>query len=82
MFYEVWLPRSSLASLPGGGVLLSFQPSDSGGPENGYQILLTATQRFSGILLGDDQLYVAALTDALGAPLAAPVSIVVSSGVF
>ncbi len=82
VYYEVWLPQSSLAALPGGGALLAFVSSDSGGPDNGYQIMLTATQRFSGILLGDDQLYVAALTDATGAPLIAPVSIVVSSVVF
>jgi hypothetical protein len=81
MFYEVWLPRVSLV-LPGGGALLAFQSSDSGGAENGYQIMMTATQRFSGILLGDDQLYAAALTDALGGALVTPVSVVVSSVVF
>lgn len=80
-FFEVWLPQVSLA-LPGGGALLSFLSSDSGGPDNGYQIALTATQRYSGIILGDDQLYAAALADAAGGALAAPVSVVVTSVVF
>jgi hypothetical protein len=81
-FYEVWLPLSSLVALPGGGALFGFSPSDSGGAENNYQITLTFTQRFTGILLNDDNLYAAVLSDALGGPLAAPVSVVVSSVVF
>jgi hypothetical protein len=80
-YFEVWLPQVSLA-LPGGGALLSFLPSDSGGPDNGYQITLTAFQRYSGVILGDDQLYAAALADAAGGALVAPVSVVVTSVVF
>jgi len=81
-FFEVWLPRTSLLTLPGGGALLGFLSSDSGGPENSYQVVLTATQKFSGILMGDDQLYASALADALGGALVAPVSVVISTVVF
>jgi hypothetical protein len=81
-YYEVWLPLSVLATLPGGGALFGFSSSDSGGAENNFQISITFTQRFTGILLGDDNLYIAALSDALGGPLVAPVSVVVSSVVF
>jgi hypothetical protein len=78
LFFEVWLPQQSLLTLGGGGALLSFSGSDNSG-ENGYQLVLTTTQRYSGVLLPDDQLFVAALTDATGAPLAAPVSVVIAS---
>jgi hypothetical protein len=78
LFFEVWLPQQSLLLLPGGGALLSFSGTGDSG-ENGYQLILTATQRYSGVLIPDDQLFVAALADATGAPLAAPVSVVIAS---
>jgi len=80
-YYEVWLPQASLAGLPGGGALLAFS-SSSGGGESSYQILLTATQRFSGILIPTDGIYALAIADALGAPLVLPVSVVISTVVF
>jgi hypothetical protein len=78
LFFEVWLPQQSLLLLPGGGALLSFSGSDNVG-ENAYQLVLTSTQRYSGVLLPDDQLYVSALTDASGGPLVNPVAIVIAS---
>jgi hypothetical protein len=80
-YFEVWLPQSSITALPGGGAFLAFSSSESAG-QDAFQLLLSATQRYSGILLPDDQVYVQAVRDALGAPLAADVSIVVSSVVF
>jgi len=78
LFFEVWLPQQSLLLLPGGGALLSFSGSDNVG-ENAYQLVLTSTQRYSGVLLPDDQLSVSALTDASGGPLVNPVAIVIAS---
>jgi hypothetical protein len=79
-YFEVWLPQSSLAALPGGGAFLAFSSSESTG-QDAFQILLSATQRFSGVLMPDDQIYVASVSDALGGALP-QVSLVVSSVVF
>jgi hypothetical protein len=81
-FYEVWLPQSSIAALPGGGAVIAFASSDQGGSEGAYQITLTATQRFLGVLLNDDAIYATALTDALGGALVTPVPVVISAVVF
>jgi len=80
-YVEVWLPQSSIAALPGGGAFLGFSSDDMSG-QNAFQLLLSATQRYQGVILPDDQLYAQAVRDALGAPLAADVSVVVSSVVF
>jgi hypothetical protein len=81
VYVECWLPQAVIASLPGGGAFFAFSGNESVG-ENADQILLSATQKYTGILCPDDQLYVAALSDALGAPLANPVRVVVSTVVF
>lgn len=79
-YFEVWLPQSSIAVLPGGGAFLAFSSSESTG-QDALQVLVSATQKFQGILLPDDQIYVSPVTDALGGVLAT-VSLVVSSVVF
>lgn len=79
-YFEVWLPQDSIAALGGGGAFLAFSNNESTG-QSAFQILLNATQRFSGVLLPDDQIYVSPVTDALGAVLPA-VSLVISSVVF
>ena len=81
MYFEVWLPQSSIAILGGGGAFFSFSSNENAG-ESAFQLLLSATQRYAGVLTPDDQLYAQALTDAVGAPLAAPVPMVLSSVVF
>ena len=81
MYFEIWLPQSSIAALPGGGAFIAFSSSETAG-QNAFQLLLSATQRYSGILLADDQVYGQGLTDALGAPLAADVTVCLSSVVF
>ena len=80
IYFEVWLPQSSIAALPGNGAFLAFSSSESTG-QDAMQILLSATQRFSGVLLPDDQIYVSSVTDAAGGALP-QVSLVVSSVVF
>ena len=80
-YFEVWLPQSSIALLPGGGAFFSFSSSEDVG-ESAFQILLSATQRYAGVLTPDDQLFAQALTDAMGGALAAPVPVVISSVVF
>lgn len=79
-YFEIWLPQRSLA-LPGGGVLAAFSASPNSG-ESSFQIVLNATQRYTGVLLADDQLYGAALLDAAGGALTAEVAVVVSTVVF
>jgi hypothetical protein len=79
LYFECWLPQQDLLSLAGGGALLSFSGSDNGGGENGYQLVLTATQRYSGVLLPNEQLFATTLTDATGGPLIAPVSLIIAS---
>lgn len=80
-YFEVWLPQSSIAALPGGGAFLSFSGDESAG-QNGFQLLLNATQRYRGMCLGADRLYALAVADATGAALAIDVSVVVASVVF
>ena len=79
-YFEVWLPLSSLLALGGGGAVVAFSSSENTG-QDAFQILLTPSQRYSGVLLPDDQLYARAVSDALGAPIA-DVSLVISSVVF
>lgn len=79
-YFEIWLPQRSLA-LPGGGVLATFSSSPNSG-ESSFQLILNAAQRYTGVLLADDQLYAAALTDAAGGALTADVAVVVSTVVF
>lgn len=81
MYFEIWLPQSTLAALPGNGAYLSLSSSETAG-QNGVQLLLSPTQRYQGVLLPDDALYAQAVSDALFAPLAADVSVVVASVVF
>lgn len=81
MYFEIWLPQSTLAALPGSGAYFSFSSSETAG-QNGFQILLSPTQRYQGVLLPDDALYAQAVSDALFAPLANDVSVVVAAVVF
>lgn len=81
-YYEVWLPRSVITTLPGNGAVIAFGSGVIGGSESAYQFLITGTQRLTGVLLDDDALYATALTDATGGVLAAPVSLVVATVVF
>jgi hypothetical protein len=80
-YFEVWLPTSSILALPGAGAFISFSSSENAG-ESAFQILLSSTQRYQGVLLPDDDLYAQAVSDAAGGPLAAPVPVVISSVVF
>lgn len=81
MYFEVWLPQSSIAALPGAGAFLGFMSGETGG-QTAVQTLLNATQRYSGVLLSSDQVFAEAVVDALGGALGAPVPVVVSSVVF
>lgn len=81
-YVEVWLPGSSILALPGAGAVIAFGPNDQDASQSAFQILLTATQRYQLVLLNDDAVYASGVTDGAGAPLAAPVPVVVSSVVF
>ena len=81
MYFEVWLPQSSIQSLPGNGAYIAFSSSESAG-QDAFQILLSATQRFSGVLLAGDQIYAQSVRDANGNPLVNEVPLIVSSVVF
>jgi hypothetical protein len=81
-YVEVWLPRSSISVLGGGGVFLALSSSKDGVGESSFQILLSATQRYSCVLLDDDGLYAAAVSDATGAALVVPAAVVISTVVF
>lgn len=81
-YVEVWLPASSIKAVGGVGAFIGVSSAKDGIGEASFQILLSATQRFSTVLLDDDSLYAVALADAAGGPLAAPVSVVVASVVF
>lgn len=82
VYFEVWLPQSSIDKLPGGGAFFSFSSNESTG-QNGFQLLLSSTQRYQGMLLPEDALFAQAVRDALGAPLVDDtVSVIVSSVVF
>ncbi|MFQ5339966.1 MAG: hypothetical protein ACE5F6_00310 [Anaerolineae bacterium] len=81
MYFEVWLPQSSILALPGGGAFLGLMSGETGG-QTAVQTLFNATQRYSGVLLPSEQVFAEAVTDALGGALAAQVPVVVSSVVF
>lgn len=81
MYFEVWLPQSSILALPGGGAFLGMMSGETGG-QTAVQTLFNATQRYSGVLLPSEQVFAEAVTDALGGALAAQVPVVVSSVVF
>lgn len=83
VYVECWLPQKVLSALPGGGAICAFSSSENVG-ENAFQILLSTTQRYTAIMIPDDQIYAVVLSDALGAPIAAGTSVrlVVSTVVF
>jgi hypothetical protein len=81
-YFEIWLPQSTITALAavGGGAFVALSSSESTG-QDAFQILLSATQRFAGVLMPDDQLYASCVSDANGGALP-QVSIVISSVVF
>ncbi len=82
-YVEIWLTQAAIAALPSGGAFLSFSNAMlAPGAENSQQLLLSATQRFRCVLLSNEILYGAAMTDAAGGALAIPVSVVVASVTF
>jgi hypothetical protein len=76
MYFEVWLPQDG----PNGGAFVGFSDNESAG-QNSFQLLVSAFQRYQGILLPDDQLYGQVITDAFGNPLP-NLSVIISSVVF